>query len=388
VGQIKELIFDYFSEEHESENPVRSFPAGTLGQSILKQAQLIQKDSTKFNIAIIGIPDNRDTLAVHSDLAPDFVREQLYRLYKPQNDLKIADLGNLIPGKTVSDTYFSIKTVCSVLFNLKIIPILIGGGQNQSYGQFLAYQDFTFPINLTSIDSRIDIQFSEKLKSDNYLNKIISDHGKHLFNYTCLGIQRYLVSQKETDLMNKLFFDTIRLGEIRSNIRLTEPYFRDTDMLTIDMASVRYADSPGSAAVNPNGLTADEICQLCWYAGFSKRIKSIGIYEIDSFNDPYQLTPKLAAQMIWHFLDAQGNYKAIAKQNQHALERYDLEVALLHDKVVFRHDEAIDQWWIELPYKENDKDLFLQLACSEEDYKQALKGDIPDRIWKIYQKIN
>lgn len=388
MGQIKELLFDYFRAETAEGSFIQNFPTGSLGQSIIKQSQLIQKDNVKFNIALIGLPDNRDTLAIHSDLAPDFVREELYKLYKPQFDLKIADFGNLLPGQSVNDTYFAIKTVCSVLINLKIIPILIGGGQNLSYGQFLGYQDLPYPINLTLVDSTIDIRFSEKIKSDNYLNRIISEHGKHLFNCSCLGIQRYLVSQKESDLMNKLFFDLLRLGEIRQNIRKTEPYFRDSDMVSIDMASVRYSDSPGSAVINPNGFTADEICQLCWYAGFSDRIKTLGIYEIDSYNDPNQLTPKLAAQMIWHFLDAYGNQKSIRKSSDQSTEKYEIEIELFNHKVVFKHDEARDKWWIELPYKENEKDQILSLACTEEDYHAALKGDIPDRIWKIYQKIN
>lgn len=388
MGQIKELIFDYFREETVSDSPVLHYPAGTLGHSIIKQNQLIQKDTTKFNFAIIGIPDNRDTQAIHSDLAPSFVRDELYRLYKPQFDVRIADFGNLIPGKSINDTYFAIKTVCSVLSSLKIIPILIGGGQNLSYGQFLAFQDLPFPINLSLVDSTIDIRFSQKIKSDNYLNRIISDHGKHLFNCSILGIQRYLVSQKESDLMSKLFFDLIRLGELRQNIRRIEPYLRDSDMVSIDMSAIRYADSPGSTTVNPNGLSADEICQLCWYCGFSDRLKSFGIYEIDPFNDPNHLTPKLAAQMIWHFLDASGNQKSVKSTQEENTARYELEVKLFDHKVLFRHNEASDKWWIDLPYQENDKDQTLRIACNEEDYHSALKGDIPDRIWRIYQKIN
>lgn len=387
MNPFNELLQAYFSTLDNSFTTKADYPSGSVGKSILHWNELLATQKSKVKIALVGIPDARNGISPHSDLSPDAIRNQLYMLFLPQHAGSIADLGNLIPGKTIQDSYFAVKTVCSELIQRKIIPILLGGGQNHTYGLFLACQDLGYPINLTALDSRIDLQLSGTLQSRNYLNKIIADHGKELFNFTTLGIQRYLISQKDQDLMNKLFFDMVRLGELRENIAIAEPYLRDSDLVSLDMSAIRYADNPGGAVPEPNGFTADEICQLAWYAGFSDRIKTLGIFELDSLHDNLNLSSKLAAQIIWHFMDAFFNRKA-TKTASSNYEKYILQVDLLEHSIVFRHDEENDKWWIELPFSDGDGENFLLVACSKADYQAAQAGEVPDRIWRIYQKIN
>lgn len=55
------------------------------------------------------------------------------------------------------------------------------------------------------------------------MSKIIVDEPNNLFNYCNIGYQTYFNSQEEIDLIEKLYFDAYRLGEISSNISLAEP---------------------------------------------------------------------------------------------------------------------------------------------------------------------
>ena len=61
------------------------------------------------------------------------------------------------------------------------------------------------------------------------MNDIITKNPSKLNNFTNLGYQTYLIAQEELDLMDKLFFDSFRLGEVLNDLKITEPVFREAD---------------------------------------------------------------------------------------------------------------------------------------------------------------
>ena len=79
----------------------------------------------------------------------------------------------------------------------------------------------------------------EGVKANSYLSKIVLDEPNNLFNFSNIGYQTYYNSQEEIDLIEKLYFDAYRLGEISNNIELAEPTFRDADIVSIDLNSVK-----------------------------------------------------------------------------------------------------------------------------------------------------
>ena len=62
------------------------------------------------------------------------------------------------------------------------------------------------------------------------MNDIITKNPSKLNNFTNLGYQTYLIAQEELDLMDKLFFDSFRLGEVLNDLKITEPVFREADI--------------------------------------------------------------------------------------------------------------------------------------------------------------
>ncbi len=45
----------------------------------------------------------------------------------------------------------------------------------------------------------------------------------NLYNYSNIGYQTYFTSQEEIDLMEKMFFDAYRLGDVGADITIAEP---------------------------------------------------------------------------------------------------------------------------------------------------------------------
>ena len=91
--------------------------------------------------AILGVPESRNAVNNSScSMAPDEIRSQFYRLYCWDKPVKILDLGNLILGETVEDTYQVLSDILSYLIENKIIPIIMGGSNDLAYANYRAYE--------------------------------------------------------------------------------------------------------------------------------------------------------------------------------------------------------------------------------------------------------
>jgi len=344
-------------------------------------------------LAIVGVQEDRG--AVDNEgcaLAPDYIREALYKLYQGNYSAKIVDLGNIKKGNTIDDTYFAVADVLGQLLRKNIVPIVIGGSQDLTYCQYLAYQKMEQTINIVSIDSAFDIGDGEKqLNSQSYLSKIILHKPNILFNYSNAGYQTYFVQQNEIDLMDKLYFDAHRLGHLRKNIEDIEPIVRNADVVTFDISCVRNSDAPGNSNASPNGFYGEEACQITRYAGMSDKLSCIGFYEVNPAFDVNKQTSHLVAQMIWYFIDGFYSRKKdypIADKTEYT--KYRVSLKDHEHEIVFYKSNKSDRWWMDVPYPVNHKIKFERhhmVPCSYSDYETACRDEMPDKWWQTYQKL-
>ena len=346
------------------------------------------------DIAIIGVCEDRN--AENNEgckLAPDSVRTYLYQLYGGNFSARVADLGNIDQGHTTDDTYFALRTCLDYLIRKNIIPIVIGGAQDLSYGQFLGYKDLEQTINIVAIDSCFDLgNPDEPITNRSYLGKIILHQPNYLFNYSNSGYQTYLVDSEGLQMMNKLYFDVYRLGQVRDKIEEAEPIIRQADMITFDITSIKHADAPANPNASPNGFYAEEACQMMRYAGMNDKLSSLGIYEINPEYDVSGKTAHLAAQMIWCFLDGfYGRKNDFPSRTNPDYVRFHVVLQGQKYEINFYKSKKSDRWWMEIPYPPH-KDLKFErhtlVPCSYKDYEMAVNNEIPDRWWQTYQKLS
>ncbi len=349
-------------------------------------------DLENIHIAIIGVKEDRmhETHAGCA-LSPDEVRKHFYKLVKPKFDVKIADLGNIEPGASVNDTLFALSSCVKYLLDRKIVPIILGGTQDMAYAQFTAYQGLNQNLNIASADSNIDLKLNEVSPiSSNYLYKIITHQPNYLFNIVHVGNQNYFVEQESLDSFEKMNFDVLRLGNVRSKIQDTEPLLRNADMLMMSMNSIRAADSPASVEANPNGFFGEEACQVSRYAGMSNELSSVGFYDMNAAKDIDGRSAKLLSQMMWYFVDGFYNRKndyPVADSNDYMIYRTTFKNS--DYEIVFYKNTLTERWWMEVPYpkeRSNHKGIFL-VPCSYTDYQLALTDEVPDRWMKAYHKL-
>ncbi len=362
-----------------------SFPPGTFGHLFSKN-----KSTSKQlpHFVLVGLNELRGSSLQAGIPNPAPIRRQLYRLYLPQSPIRVEDWGYLRSGKTLTDTQHALQMVTEILLKYGIQVIYYGGGHHLTYGQFLGLKQLPHPVSLAVIDSKINLKLSKNLTATSFLSKLVSEQGEHLFNISVLGVQRYLFSQKESDLMEKLFFDLVRLGELRENISQAEPYLRDSELISIDLGAVKHSDAPGVPETSVNGFHSEEICQIAWYAGNSDKAKIIGLHEFEPGNDHNDLSAQLAAQIIWHVIDGKANYLLTESERKKKDSKSIYELDVLNHKITFVHDERDQKWWMEIPAgRAMNQDLLL-VACSETDYHTAKRGEVPDRWWKLFQRLS
>jgi arginase family enzyme len=345
------------------------------------------------DIVIIGVNEFRGSaFRSKQQNVADLIRKKLYALKKHNHFCRIADIGNFVPGHTVEDTYFALGSLITELVEKNIFPIIIGGSQDLTYAQYRAYENLEQVINIVGVDSRFDLGGpDDSMNSKTWLGKIVLKQPNYLFNYSNIGHQTYFVGQEQVQLIERLFFDAYRLGQVRSDIQEVEPIVRGADILTFDMSSIRSGDSPACFNPSPNGFYGEEACQIMMYAGLSDKLSGLGIYEYDPSKDKNEQSAELISQMIWYFIEGFTNRKRdLPVLNEQSFMVYRVPVSGNKQEIIFLKSNQTERWWMELPSDKSKNRMMRQhfLPCSYKDYEQACNNEIPDRWWQALQKMN
>jgi len=338
----------------------------------------------KVNIAIVGVLENSD-VENETEIDLSHIRRELYSLFPGNWSMTIADLGDINAGNSIEDTYFALNKVVAKLIRNKIIPIVIGGSKDLAYAMYRAYDDLEQMVNFVSIDSKFDLGKKDNtISTDSYLSKIIIEEPNNLFNYSNIGYQTYYNSQEEIDLIEKLYFDAYRLGEVCNTLSIAEPVFRDADLVSIDLTSVKSSDSANFKNFQPNGFNGKEICSLSRYAGISDKVSSIGIFNHHSSKQE----SVLISQIIWYFIEGvhyrSNEYPFGSKENY-----IKYIVPFEDEEIVFFKSDKTERWWIEIPFFSNVHNKLKKntlLPCTHEDYLAACNQEFPERWWKAQRK--
>jgi arginase family enzyme len=346
-------------------------------------------DLDDVNIAIIGVLENRNDINyIGEEFQLNEIRKSFYGLFPGIWNTTIADLGDINKGESVEDTYFALKTAISLLVKKNIIPIILGGTQDLTYANYRAYDNLIPMVNIVNVDCKFNLGDSTKpIKNNSYVGKIILDQPYNLFNYATIGYQTYFNSQEEIDLMDSLYFESYRLGQVSKDITIVEPVLRDANIVSIDLSAVKGAEVSLNQKYSPNGLDGKEICAIARYAGISNKVTSFGIYEYKPSKDD-EITSMLISQMLWYFIEG-VNYRV--KDDDFLDDRnYQKFITLVDsEELVFYKSTKTGRWWIEIPFLSevnNKLKRHTLLPCMHQDYLDACKNQVPERWYKAFQK--
>lgn len=346
-------------------------------------------DLVSGSLAIIGVCESRNSNNPGAATAPDAIRTFLYGLSNSVLRKPLVDLGNIKKTASPTDTYLALRDVVSYLNEKGIGILLLGGTQELTFPIFQGLAERNSPLNITIIDHKIDMGVDdEDFSSTCYINRMLNESAGRIFSINHLGHQGYLNNNALVTKFEKSQNNLARLGFVRGSMTEVEPFFRDSNLVSFDMGSIRQGDSPGSVAPSPNGFYAEEACQLAKYAGISNRTDCFSMFEYNTIADRDNQSAHLAAQIAWHFIDGFNHRKAdFPSESKRMAKRFYVKSPIPNIEMVFIKSLSTSTWWMELQGTPKTNGSPMLVACSHNDYKLASKGDVPDRWLKALKRM-
>lgn len=352
------------------------------------QIQAFTEEFPEWNnasVIIMGVP-----VGEHSKNSTHTIRKALYQMAKTHHECHIVDVGDIWIKDDEKDIQ-NISYVLEVFLQAHKTVIIIGGDKTLLLPQYISYQEQDIPINIACIDAKLDIKEEYELTPDSVMRKILFHEPFYLNHLSILGLQVHWVSEKQRNLIDDLKFEYLRLSELREDFRQSEAALRWSNMVSLDMSAIRYADAPATLFPNPVGFTLEEACRISRYAGISDLVNSFSITNINASKDNDLQTAYAAALNIWYFLDGYCSrwYEQVDIKSINLIQYHVLSPELSMPITFYKHPIS-ERWWIQLPedlllYLKDKKDLLV--PCTEKDYHNALKGIIPKRWWNTLYKI-
>jgi len=366
------LFSEYFSPvKFEIIDYVNKLDNNQLGSKLKINGRDKLNSFESLDIVIFSVNEYRFNSAIQKSFnANKDFRKKLYSLYYGNWDLNIYDFGDLENGNLVSDTQFALSKILEFFSKNKILVITIGGSQNLLFDIYSSLKVTLQKINLVSVDNKID--FSNN--NESFLHKIIMDENNKLANFSNIGYQKHLTSVPENKLLDKMYFESINLGKIKSNIAEAEPVLRDSDIVSFNINSLK-AGELNNAHQYPNGLSSYELCSLSRFSGLSSRVNIVSYFE----NWDLSIMNSLLAESTWYVIDGYAtriNENPLNDSNDFIYYHIELD----NYKFKFYRSKLSDRWWVEFL---NDEIISIEkdiISCTFDDYNNCKNSVIPERI--------
>jgi hypothetical protein len=208
-------------------------------------------------------------------------------------------------------------------------------------------------------------------------------------NFAALAFQSYLTPAPLLEELNNRYFETLRLGAFRSNPADAEPVLRDAEYVWFDLSAVRASDAPATLRSGPNGLYAEEACQLGHYIGSSSCAKVLFLFGYKPYIWASSRTAQVAGQLLWHVAEAAAG-RIVENIEDGVAGRSEFKEIIVDmgkqgQALHFIHSLTTRRWWMKVPVA---KTAAQWIACLPTDYDTACQGEIPLRWLWYYQKLN
>ena len=307
----------------------------------------------------------------------DAIRMVLYPLSWQFPENCYVDLGNV-----QNPDPSTILPHLSALLESSALPVLIGRNAHWMLTQLQAYLPSTSTfLNCTSIDERIRWLPGGDNANNYPFNWMLGNGKKKTYTINTIGAQAHYILPEQQQIKEQFCFDWMRLGAIRKNIANAEPWIRDADLLCLHLSALKWAEAPAQEMPNPSGLTSEEACQLCRYAGLSDKLTSLGIYGFVHEKTQNNRSAQVIAQMLWYFLNGFVHRKNDYPASNAGMTEYIVNHKKLNAQLVFWKSVRSGRWWMQIPGISTEKEEWHRLIpCTYEDYLETCQDEFPERL--------
>ncbi|MXV38626.1 formimidoylglutamase [Flavobacteriaceae bacterium Ap0902] len=241
--------------------------------------------------------------------APQVIREMLSGIPKMDSNVSaLYDYGDIEVTNNELETGRTEQIyVVEEILGKNTYPLVLGGGHEVAFGNFIALNSLYKNIGVINIDAHFDFRKPHPHTTSGtgfYEMAKWSEENDQEFNYLALGIQKVGNTEALFDRVSAhngqyILADDIHAKDIEWEKTL-DKFIQSVDVLyfTLDMDVFDAAYAPGVSAITTNGLTPYQVKTIIRKVFKSNKVKLMDVAELNPNYDVDNRTAKLAAHMI------------------------------------------------------------------------------------------
>ncbi len=232
---------------------------------------------------------------------------------------RLKEGGSVPMGQDLEENYRNaVSTTKSriLALNLKTDALVsVGGGHDYGYVWFKAVRE-ALPaktrIACINFDAHFDLRpYDSGMTSGSPFRRLIEEKLLDPKLLVEFGIQAHCNGPELWDYAKEkkisiIPFENLRNGKAVPEFKKVLTRLKqkaDVVLISLDLDALSFAFAPGVSAPQAEGFSASEIFQMLEIAGSDKKVTSLGVFELCPPLDFQNLTARLAAQAVWHFLN-------------------------------------------------------------------------------------
>jgi formimidoylglutamase len=301
--------------------------------SDIRMGDLVRRGEVNFSdeisVGIVGVPVDegvkRNGGRIGAKGGPEAIRTEFYKRTgfvigkeKSPSTVPMFDFGDVKSGKTLEETHDTLAEVVHALVTAGIVPIVLGGGHDIAYPNFLGFSKGKKSVGVINIDTHLDYRKPiPKRNSGTSFRQMLDHHMSPLnaMNLVEIGIQSFANTEDHYSELIERGATIFSLRDVRSDgiTKILDLSYElatasaDSLYISFDLDAVHSADAPGVSEPLPTGLTPEEFLTAALFAGKRRKTKLIDIVEMNPKYDVDGRTAKLAALTMMYFLTGIAN---------------------------------------------------------------------------------
>lgn len=274
----------------------------------------------KLTVAILGVPFDYGIELVGgrpgARFAPPKIKRQFFKLIRNKRffkNIQIIDCRGIAPiDRNVKKTHEKVGKTVRKIIKDGVIPIVIGGSHDNSYGSCKAVKEIYRKVGGINIDAHYDVRpvINGKINSGTPFRRLLDDKILVGKNFVELGLHsprnliehyKYLMQKKATLLK----LDSINeIGIKKAMNKALKVAGKNTNAVVfdIDIDGIQKRFAPGCSAPCVKGFTKKQVLQAAFISGQNEKVKLFNLMEVSPVYDVKNRTVKLAAELILSFI--------------------------------------------------------------------------------------
>ncbi|MDT8860541.1 formimidoylglutamase [Alkalihalobacillus sp. MEB130] len=274
-------------------------------------------------VGLVGAPLSKSSIS-HSGacFAPGTIRKALsnYSTYSVEENVDllnwaIQDLGDI--SMHVTDIMQSQNRIYETIHRLSKeneswLPIILGGDNSITYPSVKGFKEANGEVGVIQFDAHHDVRnlVDGGPSNGTPFRSLLETQTLKGTNLIQVGIRDFSNSKPYYDYVNQHRVTVYTMKQVRqqSMKEMMETSLKkleqtvDSIYVSVDMDVLDQSQAPGCPAIGPGGMDAIDLFEAITYLGKHPKVRALEIVEVDPTVDFRDMTSRVAAHVILHFL--------------------------------------------------------------------------------------